>query len=111
MTVVQIQLRQLLEAAKGAANAIPRARLAYAVGVSDRKLRDMIHELRMGGYPIGSSSAVCGYYWIDTPEEKAATIRDLKAHAFQTLAVMNRLEKKPLYIAAEKAMQIELELS
>ena len=59
----------------GGEGALPREWLAEALGVSDRKLRATVEQLRRDGYPVGVGENG-GYFLAETAAD-VATVRDL----------------------------------
>lgn len=70
----------------GKKNAISRERLAACTGLRDRAVRDTIHNLRLSGNKIISSSNAKGYY-IGTDEEWAAFRKEQFSRARSILEV------------------------
>lgn len=80
----------------GHKNAISKRKLVEMTGLHERRVREIIHELRIKcGKKIGSSCAgrSGGYFWIIDSEDEAITNRTLVAHGATTLAVQRSLQQ------------------
>lgn len=60
-------------------------------GISGMALRVIVHNLRLGGEPIGSNAA--GYYFARTREELEAALSYLRGRALTGLKTYNRLKR------------------
>ncbi len=84
-----------IRAHRGRQAAIGMRELAAACGVETRFLQRIVkHLIEDHGEPIGSSTVKpTGYYWLDDPDDVAASVRQLE-HRLVSLAVrIARLRK------------------
>lgn len=65
--------------------------LARAIGISERRFRRAVHELRLEGNLIVSDSKTGGYR-LGTKEEAKATARELRSRAYDLLKTARALE-------------------
>lgn len=65
--------------------------LARAIGISERRFRRAVHELRLEGNLIVSDSKTGGYR-LGTKEEAKATARELRSRAYDLLRTAKALE-------------------
>lgn len=80
---------------RGRDNGIAVKALAAEMEISDRQVRELVSELRMGGH------AVCGhprdgYYIAETPEEMEETCQFLRNRAMHSLQLESRLRNIPM---------------
>jgi len=84
--------------AVGAARAIPRKRLASALGLDTRTLEQTVQAARRDGEPIGSSTGrIPGYYLVADVRELDRAIAALERRRNQcslTIAEMRRSRKR-----------------
>ncbi len=79
----------------GAAKGIRAEALAAELGVTERKLRDLVSELREEGLAVCGHPST-GYYIAQTAEELEDTCRFLRSRAMHSLVLEARLRKIPL---------------
>lgn len=91
--------------ALGKESAIHSLKLAGLTGIEERKVRDIIRDLRRMGHPIGSGAQ--GFWFISDPQEHRATMANLKSRAFDMLRTVSIQERIP---AAELAGQLRVAL-
>ena len=68
-----------------------RSRLCEVLGISDRRLRRLIAELRAEGKPVCSSSKIPGY-WIGQGDDVTVIINDLRSRGLALLEQANRMQ-------------------
>ena len=71
---------------------IPAMKLALSLGITMRKLRSMISELRKEGHPIMSGDK--GYKYAKNYDEIKTTIARIKAHALAELEIARAMENR-----------------
>lgn len=107
MTLQQAQVWALIQQRIGRGSAIRRRDLARATGITDRKLRDIIHDLVVvHKKAIISDYTHGGYYLPANEQEVAEHVRVLEAHALSILHRMATLKRRPV-----RDIQMELPLS
>lgn len=86
----------------GADNAITdrRIRRTFLVNVNSRRLRRIVHRLRLVGYPIGSSNH--GYYYVENEEELKPTIRLMQSRILELQEVVKALRETRYAMQDEK---------
>ena len=72
-----------------------RADLCLALGISDRKLRSTVQELRDSGYNIASNSNSGGYL-LGSERDKRRIIAEYRSRAYKELATASAIERGPL---------------
>lgn len=80
---------------RGAGNGISAEKLALIVGISERRVRTHISDLRSEGSPICGHPSE-GYYIAATAEEIQKTCAYLHARAIHSLTLESRLSNIPL---------------
>jgi len=76
----------------GQANAISRQALKELTGLSDRRIRRDIQELRNKGIPIISTSDSKGYYLAESNEEVRHYIAETRSRAMKLLNTANKVQ-------------------
>ena len=80
--------------------------LARAIGISERRFRRVVRELRLEGNLIISDSRTGGYR-LGTKEEAKATARELKSRAYDLLRTAKALEGvDPDQLTISEVMQL-----
>lgn len=82
---------RILQVLKGGATS--RARLVKLTGVSDRRVRKSIEEMRNRGIPIVSSSRLGGY-WLGTRADCLKLAMEYRSRATKMMLTANRLERQ-----------------
>lgn len=80
-----------------------RQELVSRMGLSDRKVRDLIRRMRRDGFPICSSSSGGGY-WIGSDSEIRQTIAEYRARAREELNTAIAME---MYLEMSGQMEVE----
>lgn len=73
----------------GAQNAIPRAELRQALGVSDRKMRQLIEDARRDGALILNGQSGAGYFQA-SPDDLDAIERQYRQDTARALSILAR---------------------
>ena len=94
--ITAVQVKILSELKAGEKNAISKESLRQIVGLNERQLRREIHDLRLAGYIICSSSASGkgGYYLPENPAEAAAFVRSMHSRAKSVFAAASAANKQ-----------------
>lgn len=80
--------------------------LAGAIGISERRFRRAVHELRLEGTLVVSDSKTGGYR-LGTKEEARATARELRSRAYDLLRTAKVLEGvDPDQLTISEVMQL-----
>lgn len=80
-----------------------RQELVSRMGLSDRKVRDLIRRMRRDGFPICSSSSGGGY-WIGSDSEIRQTIAEYRARAREELNTAIAME---MYLEMPGQMEVD----
>ena len=78
----------------GKANAITRSELSVKTGMKDRDMRKEIHDLRIQGELIISSSHGKGYYLAESDNDIGIVIRESISRVRNEVALINAFKKK-----------------
>ena len=71
--------------------------LMYVVGLnSSSDLRELVHRLRLLGYPVCSRTKCGGGYWLGNEDDKNRTLADLKSRRREINDVICALERGPI---------------
>jgi len=85
------RMRWVVSALKRADGPMGMPELAATVGVTTRELQHLVHELRLQGEPIGSSSE--GFFLIRNVEEYERTVHQLRSRVFSLFQVLRGLRR------------------
>ena len=77
---------------EGEENAIPKAELAEALGISDRALRQLVHRERRMGCQILTNCQTGGYYRPADPSDSMRFVHSMRHRAAETVAVADAIE-------------------
>lgn len=85
---------------------LPAKFFVDTMGLNNKsELRDLVHELRLNGYPVCSRTDKGGGYWLGSKEDIERTLADLKSRRNELNDIIAALERGQI----DGQMEIKLE--